>query len=305
MTTVALLGLGRMGQAIGTRLLGSGAQVQAWNRTHGREGDLVAAGAKWIPELPEAVAGAELVCTVLTDGAALQQVAINEGVLFAMGPGATLVDLSTVDVASSAAVAAAADRARCRVPAIPGQRKPGCGLAGNATLLVSGPSELVDSHRDLLAAIGPNIRHVGQAEQARVVKLCINLMLAGMTQLLAEVVVLGEQSGVDRDTLLDALQASVIGSPFLEYKAAALRDVDYSATFTTLDMRKDVTLALGQGAASAVPLPVTQLVGDLLDDAVNTGFGAMDFLSLVPRLQSRAGAPIDIDANATTDQRSQ
>jgi 3-hydroxyisobutyrate dehydrogenase-like beta-hydroxyacid dehydrogenase len=93
--------------------------------------------------------------------------------------------------------------------------------------------------------------------------------------------------------LFTALDSTVISSRFLGYKSQALLARDYQATFTTADMSKDVVLALEQAEAAGVPMPVTQSVGMLLEQACDSGWAEDDFLSLVRLVQSEAGQPVD------------
>ena len=75
-------------------------------------------------------------------------------------------------------------------------------------------------------------------------KLALNLMIAGNAQLIAEALVLGEAHGLDRAKMLEVMGASAVGSPFVKYKSAALVQDDYTATFTGYAMWKDLTMAL-------------------------------------------------------------
>ena len=114
-------------------------------------------------------------------------------------------------------------------------------------------------------------------------------MIAGTAEVMAEALVLGEASGLDRATMLEVMGASAVGSPFVKYKTAALVAEDYSATFTTSMMHKDLMLALDAGETVGVPLPVTALVGKLLEDCMATGMGDADLMALLPRLARESG----------------
>jgi 3-hydroxyisobutyrate dehydrogenase-like beta-hydroxyacid dehydrogenase len=210
-----------------------------------------------------------------------------------MMPGSTLIDLSTVDVASSRVVAGEAEAhgiqyVRCGISgtaAVVG--------AGHAGLLVSGPDAAIRSVGDVLSEITDRQVVVGQAEEARLVKLAVNLMLAGTTQLLAEATVMAEASGVHRDTLLRALDQTVISSDFLRYKGSALSVRNYEPTFTTGNMHKDVRLLVDQGERVGIPM---RLADDLLNQlalACQGGWNDSDFLSLVRKVQKSAGRAVD------------
>ena len=110
----------------------------------------------------------------------------------------------------------------------------------------------------VLGAIGPTIHHVGDGEQARIVKLAINLMIAVLAQVMSEALVLGEAAGVSRATLLEVMGSSAAGAPFVKYKTEALLREDFSATFTTALMEKDVDLALDAAREGGVQLPLAR-----------------------------------------------
>ena len=304
-TTVAVLGLGRMGCAIARRLLRAGYSVRVWNRTAGKDESVVEAGAVGCSSAAEAIQGCSVVSTSLTDGHALVDLLIARGLVSSLESRAvTIIEHSTIDLDSSRSVADA-----CRASNVGYVRAPISGNAsvvesGTATMLVSGAGDVIERCLPVLEAIGPQIQRLGDDDEARVVKLAVNLVIAGTTELLAEAVTLAEQCSVDRSVILAALEASVVSSAFLRYKSDALRGRDYAATFSTLDMRKDVTLALGEADKLGVPLPATRLVGDLLLDADSLGYGSSDFLSLVARLQVRAGVTPDVDPSQSAEKRS-
>lgn len=105
--------------------------------------------------------------------------------------------------------------------------------------------------------------YTGEGEQARVLKLAINAMLAATAEMLAEVVTLCEASGIDRALALDVVIGSIIGSPFVKYKRDALVNRHCDATFTTAMMLKDLQLTQGAAADQALELPVARLVTEL------------------------------------------
>ena len=87
-------------------------------------------------------------------------------------------------------------------------------------------------HWPLLSHVGPNLYYVGRDEQARVMKLTVNSLLAATAEMLAEVITLCEASGIDRSVVLEVVSGSAIGSPFVKYKTQALLERQYDATFT-------------------------------------------------------------------------
>jgi len=127
--------------------------------------------------------------------------------------------MSTVSVAAVPLLAKQLDEAGVRYLRSPASGNPGAVRAGTAALVVSGDRAVFDEVEPLLNAITPTVRYVGQGEAARVVKLTFQILIVGTAELLGEALVLGEAAGVDRDALLEAIGASVVGSTFVKYKS--------------------------------------------------------------------------------------
>lgn len=287
---VALVGLGNMGQAVAERLLDSGYPLAVYNRTPDRADALVARGARRLESAPEALRGNAVCLLSLADDDAVEAVTSGEsGVLAGADRGSLLVDTSTISVAASEALAEQAARHGVRYLRAPFSGNPTAVRAGNAVLFVSGPPDAADEVEPLLQVIAPTVRYVGEGELARVVKLVLQVMIGGTVGLLAEGVVLGEAAGLERRTLLDAIGSSVLGSTFIEYKSDQLLRDDYTATFTTAMMGKDVDLVLDLARTADVELPLTHELHDLLEAACEHGHADQDFSSLVLELQARAG----------------
>ena len=289
---VSVLGLGRMGSAIAERLIGAGHRVSVWNRSQGKAHDLVAKGARELPAPYEAWHSSDVCITMVADSKALTDLALApDGGLAHAAPGAgrTLIDMSTVSVQASREVAAAAEVSGVAYLRAPVSGNPGVVRAGNLTIVASGDEAVFKSSEGLLRDIGPHVFYAGEGDAARVIKLALNLMVAGTTQLLAECIALAEAHDVRRDTLLEIVGASAVASPFVKYKIPPLLANDYTSTFTSQLMRKDLDLALESAAAGGVPLPVTAVVQQLLQACISTGLGDLDFMALLIRLQREAG----------------
>src|SRR5439155_9662500 len=184
-------------------------------------------------------------------------------------------------VEASRAVAEEAEAAGIAYLRAPVSGNPSVVEAGNLTIIVSGDHEAFELLEPALRDVGPNVFYLGAGEEARVMKLALNLMVAGTAELMAEALVLGEASGLDRATMLEVMGTSAVGSPFVKYKTAPLVADDYTATFTSAMMHKDLSLALDAGEAVAVSLPVTELRRRLLEQCLAAGLGHLDLMALL------------------------
>jgi 3-hydroxyisobutyrate dehydrogenase-like beta-hydroxyacid dehydrogenase len=260
-----------------------------WNRSPGPVAEFAGRGVPVLAGPAEALQRAEVCIVMLADPAALEAVALGPEGILANAGGGTLVDMSTVSPDVSAKVAAEAERHGVAFLRAPVSGNPSVVEAGNLAIIVSGPRMTFDELSPLFLDIGPKLFYVGPDEQARIVKLALNLMILGTTQLLAEALVLAERYGIDRREILEVMGGSVIGSPYVKYKTDALVADNYTSTFTAELSVKDLTLAVAAGDARGVPLDLTALTLELMRDCVAAGLGGDDMTALLPNLRRKAG----------------
>src|SRR3954452_18962281 len=273
-----------MGTAIAERLLAAGYELAVHNRSPAKAERLREAGAKVFETAGGLAEAVNVVLTSLANDEALESVAA--AIASTARPGTLLVDLSTVSPAASARVAALADEASLLYLRAPVSGNPSVVQAGNLTFIASGPREALARAEPTLLAIGRAIHEVGEGEQARVVKLAINLVIGGLAELMAEALVLSEASGVSRAALLETMGDSAAGAPFVKYKTEPLLRDDYSATFTTRLMEKDVDLILEAAGAAGVRLPLAEEIRHVVRSAIRAGYGDDDFIALFAHLRS-------------------
>lgn len=288
---VAVLGLGHMGVPIAGRLEQAGHELCVWNRSPAAAEAFTRRGVRVLERPCDAWGHAEVAITMLADDTAVKAVTLGTGGLLSddLPQTSTLVDMSTISVPASAEIAQMARERGSAYLRAPVSGNPSVVTAGNLGIIVSGPLQSFERLERMLRDIGPNVFHVGEEEQARVVKLALNLMIGGTTQLLAEAIVLAERHGLERGALLEVVAGSAIGSPYVNYKRETLLSGDYTSTFPARLLHKDLGLALDAGHAASVPLPVTALVQQLVEVCIAQGSGDLDLTVLVPALERAAG----------------
>ncbi len=276
-----------MGTAVGERLLEAGYPLRVNNRTPEKAQALGSLGAEVSATPEELVQHVDVVLTSLANDAAFEDV--TGRVIASARPGTVLVDMSTVSPDASARVASLAESASVRYVRAPVSGNPSVVRAGNLSFIVSGADDDIDRVEPVIRAIGPTVHRVGDGEQARIVKLAINLMIAGLAQLMSEALVLGEAADVPRAALLEVMGSSAVGAPFVKYKTEPLVRDDFSATFTTALMEKDIDLALDAAAAAGVELPLTREMKSHLHAAIEAGYADDDFIVLFQHLRNASG----------------
>jgi 3-hydroxyisobutyrate dehydrogenase-like beta-hydroxyacid dehydrogenase len=273
-----------MGTAVAERLLDAGYELVVSNRTPEKADGLAARGARVAATAAELAQQVDVVLTSLANDEAFEAVAGT--VLDAAGPETVLVDLSTVSPTVSERIASLAEAASVEYLRAPVSGNPTVVRSGNLSFIVSGPREVLDAVEPVLLAIGPTVHHVGDGEQARIVKLAVNLMIAVLAQVMSEALVLGEASGVSRAALLEVMGSSAAGAPFVRYKTEPLLRDDFSATFTTALMEKDIDLVLDAAQEAGVELPLAGEMKTHLRAAVEAGYADDDFIALFLHLRA-------------------
>ena len=276
------VGVGKMGLPMASHLLAAGHSVAACDLDPALVQAAVAHGARAAGTPAEAARDAEVVFSSIPDDSALRAVALSKsGVLAGARPGAVYVDTSTVSAAVSAEVAgaAAAKDVRYLRVTVSGNNK--MAQARALTIIASGERAVYERCRPLLALFGPQQYHVGDAEQARTLKLAINLMVYATVGGLAEALVLGERGGLDWAQMLDVMAASAVGSPAIKAKSIDLKKRDFSATFTCLQARKDLKLIAEAASASGIAAPLVSVLAQMIEDCIANGSGEEDYAAMI------------------------
>jgi 3-hydroxyisobutyrate dehydrogenase len=243
------------------------------------------------------------VFTMVSAPADLVQVLTGDGGLLAdpdRVPGA-VVDCSTVDDETSAAMRAACAERGVDFLAAPVSGNGKVVNAGQLTLVVSGPEDTWLKVAPLLDHLGQGATYVGEGDVARLAKICHNVMLGVVTQCLAEITVLAEKGGMPRAAFLDFLNKSVMGSTFTRYKSPAFVHLDYTPTFTPLLLRKDFDLGFAAAHDLDVPMPVAAAAAAAVQAAVSSGRVDEDFAILLDLQAHSSGLQLKPEDAAVDD----
>lgn len=288
--TVGWIGLGKMGIPMAQNLVKSGQPLVVFNRTSDKAKPLADQGAKVASSMRNLAGQSAIIISMISDDAALESVATGpDGILHDAKRGSIFVDMSTVSPAASARVAAA-----CAAKGVAYLRAPVSGstvvaAAAGLTIFASGPKDAYDTCLDLFKAMGKACFHVGTGEEARYIKLSLNMMVGISAAMAGEALALSEGGGMDWEQTLDIISNSVVASPLIGYKVAMLKSRNFAPAFTASQMAKDFDLMLDAGRALNVPLPITSLVRQFLGAMKATGKGDKDFFAYVTLLEELAG----------------
>ncbi|SAK76511.1 NAD(P)-dependent oxidoreductase [Caballeronia ptereochthonis] len=240
------------------------------------------------PEHADAAA-ADLIVTSLPNDAAARLVLTGDVDLLARArPGTVLIETSTISVGASSAIAKACGEREVGYVRAPVSGSIAAAGDGTLTSFISGPAQARAQARTLVECYASTVMEIGDAEQARVMKLAINLMVTTIVASLGEAYVLCVKGGIAPGAALDAIGASAIGSPHLRFKAAALAQRDFTAAFTVAQMRKDLQLILDGARAYGSPVFLGAVVDQIMAAAEASGHGEEDYLACVKVIEDMA-----------------
>jgi 3-hydroxyisobutyrate dehydrogenase-like beta-hydroxyacid dehydrogenase len=265
-----------MGSRIAARLLAAGNEVHGWNRTPGKAPELETAGLV-IERSPAKVARASnVVFSMVTDTEAVQAIVAGpDGLLEGLRPGAVLVEMSTIDPAASASLAATG----AVMLDAPVSGSIATLEAGQLSIMVGGDEAAYERVRPLLLLIGPKVMRIGSNGQALLVKLAVNNTLVAEMVAFCENVAMAEKGGVSRAVAVEALLQSVVSSPMLQYRGPFVLPGNMpSQAWSNVNLQqKDMTLGLATGKRLATPLPTSTAANELLTAARGMGLEQHDF----------------------------
>lgn len=286
---VHVIGVGKMGLPMARHLAAAGHSVTVSDPSLERCQLARAQGLEVSTSPAAALAAAEVVLSSLPNDAALLAVAAQ--VAAHAHVGAIYVDTSTVSLQASAEAAQALAAKgvlylRCTVS---GNNK--MAEAAQLTVMASGPRAAYTNVQPLLRAFGPSQFYLGEGEQARLMKLVVNLMIAQTSAMLAEALTLGRKGGLAWRDMWQVLTASAVASPIVKAKAVQLSERDFRPTFTVEQMIKDLDLILNAGEAHDVPLMQTAMTHQMMCAAVAQGDALDDYAAIIKVLERGAGIP--------------
>ncbi|HEY5898453.1 MAG TPA: NAD(P)-dependent oxidoreductase [Burkholderiales bacterium] len=281
--TLGWIGAGRMGYAMAERLAKGGCDIAVWNRTREKALPLEKSGAKVVNRLEE-LSTKDILFVMVSTYDDVKEVL---GQALAKGKPKMVVECSSISLEGSAELRQMLKAKGIEYLAAPVSGNAKVIKAGKLTFVVSGPKAAYETARPYLDMMGVGSSYVGEGELARIAKICHNVMLGVVIQNLCEITVLAEKAGMPRHAFLDFLNKSVMGSMFTRYKTPTLVNLDFHVTFTPKLLRKDLDLGLDAGRHFEVPMPLTSLTRDLLQQMIGNGMTEQDFSTLL-LMQARA-----------------
>ena len=290
MARIGFIGLGNMGGGMAANLAAKGHDVMAFDLSEEALARAVAAGCARAASAREAVAQAEVVVSMLPNGAIVD--AVYRGDVIGHAPaGALLIDCSTIDVATARAVIAAADGGGHEMVDAPVSGGIAAANAGTLTFMAGGTDAAFARAEPILAAMGKAVIHAGAAGSGQAAKICNNMILGATMIATCESLALAKRLGLDLQTFYDiASKASGQSWSLTSYCPVpgvgpeSPADRGYEGGFAAALMLKDMRLALAAAGDVGADTPMAARAAELYTRFVEAGSGAKDFSGIIETL---------------------
>lgn len=296
MSTIGWIGLGNMGGPMTANLVKAGHTVNGFDLMPEAVAAAVEHGVTAVKSIVEAVAGADIIFTMLPKGEHARTVYLEtDGVLANADTKTLLVDSSTIDFDSARALHSEAAKAGFRFIDAPVSGGVTGAEAGTLTFMIGGSNEDVAEAKTFIEPMAGNIFHAGGDAAGQAAKIVNNMMLAISLQGVVEGAVLAERFGLEAKTIYDIASVSSGDSwplrtwyPVPGVTETAASNNDFQPGFATALMHKDVGLALAGAETQGIDLPAATLVHAQLQKLVDEGLAGLDTSALIKNIDANA-----------------
>lgn len=283
---VAFLGQGIMGGPMAANLVKAGHEVTVWNRTPGK----TVVGARTAATPTEAARDAEVAWICVSDTEAVRNVLFGEGGLAAAArPGMTVVDSSTIAPSATREFAARLKELGADFVDAPVTGSKAGAESGQLIFIAGGAEETIARLHPLFQAMGKAVVRMGEVSMGEAAKLAMNLQIALIYEGFAEGLTLATKLGVEPAKLVELVQASMVRSGVVDYKAPFVLRSDFSPNFPLRLMYKDIRLMMEAAREQRVKLPGLETVEEIYEVAMEEGQGDLDYAATLALLQRWAG----------------
>ncbi|MFK7836484.1 MAG: NAD(P)-dependent oxidoreductase [Sulfitobacter sp.] len=286
---ITLIGTGLMGVPMSRNLMAAGHDLTVWNRSAHRAEPLVQEGAKTAPTAAQAIAGAELIITMLSDGFATAALLADTAFQDTLAPGMIWIDMSSAKpehARAQSAQLAGLEIAHLDAPVSGGTKG---AEAGSLAIMAGGDAATFEQAKAVLEAMGRPV-HVGPSGAGQLCKLANQTIVAVTISAVAEATLLAERGGADPAALRAALKGGFADSVILQQHGARMSEGNFEPGGLSKFQLKDLENTLAEAASLGLALPSTQAVRDRFETFCDEMDGAdLDHSGLYLELKKRNG----------------
>lgn len=300
-TMIGWIGVGNLGEPICRNLLNAGLHLTICDIDPARTASLVKEGAQAVCNPAEVANIADIIFSAMPSDTALQSVVAGEnGLASSLTPDQIFVDISTVSPRTSADIADLIQpTGACYLRATVSGSTANA-ASGTLGMYCSGPKNAYDKCLTVLEKIANRVSYNGTGEEARILKLLVNIIVIATPALVGEALAFGRRSGLDWHAMIDAISNSAGASPVINYKTDCMKNRDWDPMATINLTAKDLALALEWGQENGAPMPFASLVQQLTSGFQASGDGEKDFFYTLTWPERLTGEN-DLDGEQSND----
>jgi len=293
--TIGFIGLGVMGKPMAQNLLKAGHRLIVHSRSRGPVDELVAAGAAAASSsspIADIARQASIIITMLPDTPDVELVLAGEnGVFSALEPGAVVIDMSSISPAATKRLAARVAGRKAFMLDAPVSGGEIGAKSASLSIMVGGDQAAFERVRPVLASMGnpDRIIYIGESGAGQICKICNQIAIGGALAGVSEAFALAKKAGVDAARVRQALLGGFAASRVLEVHGERMLTANYAPGFRTRLYQKDLRIANETALASAVALPATAIITQLVNALVASGGGDLDYAAFATVLFGLAG----------------
>lgn len=287
MVKIGVVGTGMLGNAVALRLIRTGHQVCAYNRTRSKTSELESCGAAICKSPRQVAESSALIITVVRDADAVKQVAFgNEGILRGCHEGLTVADMSTINPIESKQISQRFKGSGISMLDIPVMGGPNVAISGGLVMMASGDRAAFDRFRQVFETIAGKAFYLGEeAGTAHSVKLAMNLQIAMLALALSEGITLARGADIDPGMFLRILNSTYFKTGMSENKAFKMIRDEFSPTFTLENLKKDLHTINQTSDALGISLPMALRAEEIYGAAIANGFGGLDYTGILAHIK--------------------
>jgi 2-hydroxy-3-oxopropionate reductase len=284
---VGFVGLGIMGKPMAKNLIRAGYRLVVYSGS-GAVDELKGEGAEGAEGYQAIAEQCGVVITCLPADPQVEEVYKGQnGLLAGAGEGTLLIDMSTISPRVTKDIAKAAGEKGVKTLDAPiSGGEPGA-IAGELSIMVGGDADDFERAKPLFEAMGTPV-HVGEAGSGQIVKACNQIIVGIVLEGVSEALVLGSKAGVDPAKVIEAVSGGLAGTKVMDQKRDKFLEHDFEPGFRIELHHKDLGIALKTAREVGVPLPVTALVDQMLQELQVKGRGELDHSAVLSVIEDAA-----------------
>lgn len=286
MMNVGVIGIGLLGSAVAKRLILSGHQVLAYNRTRKKIENLKPLGIQVMDSPRELARKCELIITIVKDASAIEEIAFGkDGIIHGKHDGLTVADMSTINPISSRKIAKKFSEYGISMIDTPVMGGPNLAEKGKMVIMVGGKKEIYEKYKPVLDSIGEKTFLLGDNGSGHAMKLAMNSQIAILALSLSEGIILAKKSGLDPMKFLEVLNSTYFKTGMSINKGPKMTKGDFEPSFFLKMMQKDLAEIDYTANSVGVKMPISKLANKIYQKAIKSGLGDLDYTGVLLYLE--------------------